>query len=210
MSHLPRPFGLLETSAIREIANIGLGHATTALAEVSGKSFHMDIPEVATASLEDLPRLIGGDPEELTVGIRMPIEGDVTGETAFLFPWESARALWTMLLGTAPQSVEAIDELAASAMLEVGNILSSSFLSAISDLSGLRLQATPPQVSVDLLHSIVGSVVIEAEMSHAVALAIQTRLFSGADESTTGTFLYVPALDGLQRLFAALGIPEAA
>ncbi len=203
-----RPFGLLELSAIREVANIGMGRASTALAEVTGQTFHMDVPEVSTASLSSVPDTLGDDPEALTVGIRMPIVGDVPGETVFLFPWECAQSIWVRMLGRAPASTEEIDELAGSAILEVGNILSSSFLSAIADFSGLNIQATPPQVSIDLLYSIAGSVVIEAELTNAVALAIQTRIY-GANEPVTGTFLCVPTLDGLHRLFRAFGIPEA-
>ena len=209
MERETRTFGLMEMSAIREMANIGLGHATTALATVSGKSFNMEIPNVETVTLEQVP-LMMGDPEAVAIGICMPIDGDISGHTAFLFPWESAQRLWRMLIGTAPVSPDQIDELSASAMLEIGNILSSSFLNAISDLSGLKLHATPPLVSVDLVYTIASTIVAEAELNEAVALAIETRLYETDDESTTGYFLCVPTLNGLKQLFNALGIAEAA
>lgn len=209
MSESVRKFGLMEMSAIREMSNIGLGHATTALANMTGKSFNMEIPNVETVALEQVP-LMMGDPEAVAVGICMPIDGDITGHTAFLFPWASAQDLWRMLIGTAPETPADIDELAASVMLEIGNIVSSSFLNAISDMSNLKLHATPPMVSVDLVYTIAATIVAEAEMDEAVALALETRLYGVDDCGTTGYFLCVPTLDGLQRLFTALGIPEAA
>ncbi|MBL8068604.1 MAG: chemotaxis protein CheC [Armatimonadetes bacterium] len=209
MSSEPRELGLMEMSAVREMANIGLGHATTALATVTGKAFNMEIPKVETVSLEQVPMMIG-DPEEVTVGICMPFEGDIEGHTAFLFPWASAQDLWRMLIGTAPESPAEIDELAASAMLEIGNIVSSSFLNAISDMSGQKLHATPPMVSVDIAYTIAATIVAEAELEEAVALALETRLFGMDDSQTTGYFLCVPTVSGLNRLFGALGIPEAA
>lgn len=202
-------FGLMQMSAIREMANIGLGHATTALATVTGQSFNMDIPNVETVALESVPLLIG-DPEGVAVGICMPFEGDVEGHTAFLFPWESARQLWTMLIGYAPESPENLDDLAASAMLEVGNIVSSSFLNAISDMAGLKLHATPPLVSIDLTYTIASTIVAEAEMTDVVALAIETRLYGLEGLDTTGYFLCVPTVTGINRLFCALGLSEAA
>jgi chemotaxis protein CheC len=204
-----RSFGLMEMSAIREMANIGLGHATTALATVTGKAFNMEIPNVETVALENVPMMFG-NPEEIAVGICMPIEGDITGHTAFLFPWQSAQRLWHLLIGYAPETPEDIDELAASAMLEIGNIVSSSFLNALSDMSGLKLHATPPMVSVDIVYTIAASIVVEAEMDDAVALALETRLYGLEDLNTTGYFLCIPTLGGLKKLFHALGIPEAA
>lgn len=204
-----RNFGLMEMSAIREMANIGLGHATTALANVTGKAFNMEVPNVETVTLEKVP-LMMGDPEAVAVGICMPIEGDIDGHTAFLFPWESAQCLWRILIGYAPESLNEVDELAASAMLEIGNIVSSGFLNAISDLSSLKLHATPPMVSIDSVYTIVATIVAEAEMSDAVALALETRLFGLDDANITGYFLCVPTMSGLNHLFSALGIPEAA
>ncbi|ARU42319.1 hypothetical protein CCB80_14655 [Armatimonadetes bacterium Uphvl-Ar1] len=209
MSEQTHQFGLMEMSAIREMSNIGLGHATTALANMTGKSFNMEIPNVETVALEQVP-LMMGNPEEVAVGICMPIDGDITGHTAFLFPWESAQDLWRMLIGTAPETPGDIDELAASVMLEIGNIVSSSFLNAISDMSNLKLHATPPMVSVDLVYTIAASIVAEAEMDEAIALALETRLYGMDDCATTGYFLCVPTLSGLNQLFRALGIAEAA
>jgi chemotaxis protein CheC len=200
---------LLHLSAVREMANIGLGHATTALANVTGRPFNMDVPNVETVAIENVPLMVG-DPETTTVGIWLPFEGEAVGHTAFLLPWESAQAMWTMLLGFAPQSPSEIDELAASAMLEVGNIIAGSFLNAISDMTGLRMLATPPRVSVDMAYSIAAQVVTEAEMEDVVALAMETRIHSMDESSINGFFLCIPTRSGLNLLFNRLGISEAA
>lgn len=202
-------FSLMELSAIKEIANIGLGHATTALATVTGRPFNIEIPNVETVAIENVPMMVG-EPDGVTVGICMPFEGDVNGTTAFLFPWASAQDLWEMLLGVAPPDLGAVDDLAASAMLEVGNIVSSSFLNAISDMTALQMHATPPMVSIDTAYAIASSVVAEADQQDVMGLAIETKIFGTANTSTTGYFLCVPTLDGIQKLFSALGIAEAA
>lgn len=191
------------------MANIGLGHATTALATVTGKAFNMEIPNVETVAFENIPFMLG-DPMAVSVGICMPIEGDVEGYTAFLFPWESAQELWNALIGTAPEYPEQVDDLAASAMLEIGNIVSSSFLNAIADMANLKLHATPPRVSIDFMASVAASIVSEAEMADTVALALETRLFGLEGCDITGYFLCIPTLEGLNHLFTGLGIAEAA
>ncbi|MBX3120076.1 MAG: chemotaxis protein CheC [Fimbriimonadaceae bacterium] len=200
--------GLLELSAVRELANIGLGHAMTALTELTGRSFNMSVPYAENVALTNLPEMLG-DRDGINVGIYMPVEGDVEGHMAFLFPWAAAQRIWKMLLGSAPESIEDVSELEASAMLEVGNIINSSFLNAISDMTNYRLHATPPYVSVDYGVSILSAIVTEASYEEHAALAIETDIFDDQNEAS-GIFLYIPTVGGLKLMFNALGIVEAA
>lgn len=201
--------GVIETSAIKEMANIGLGHAMTSLSQMTGRFFNMTIPRVETVNLDDLPNMFG-EPEGIAVGIYMPIDGDVTGHMGFFLPWGSALVLWEMLVGSSPESPAEISELHSSVALELGNIINSSFLNAISDMASLKLHATPPLVSVDHTVCIASTIVAQAQTTEVVALAIETEIFEIDCNSIRGFFLCIPTREGLQRLFAGLGIPEAA
>lgn len=200
--------GVLEQSVVSELANIGLGHATTALASMTGRAFNMSVPYVESMALEQVPERLGAG-EKLAVGITMPIEGEAEGHIVFLTSWESARSLWRMILGTAPEDNLVVGDMEASALLEVGNIINSSFLSAISDMTNMRMESTPPHMAVDMAASILQSVVVEASLVDHVALAIRTEIhdYQGSFE---GFFLYIPTLDGLRTAFRKLGLPEAA
>jgi chemotaxis protein CheC len=198
----------MELSAVKELANIGLGHATTAIAEMTQQPFQMSVPHAASVSLEEIPLLLGGREEE-TVGIYMAVDGEVGGHIAFLFPWRSARFFWKLLLGYIPESVEKVGELEASVMLELGNIINSSFLNAISDMAEVPLHATPPVVSIEMAAAILQSIVLEACVSDYAALSIETRIYDASGEAE-GFFLFIPTVGGLRKLFARLGIPEAA
>jgi chemotaxis protein CheC len=200
--------GVMEQSVVKELANIGLGHATTALANMTGRGFNMSIPYVEPMSLEEVPSRLG-DPESLAVGITMPIAGEAEGHIVFIADWESAKSLWRMLLGMAPEDALSVGALEASAMLEIGNIINSSFLSAIADMTGMRLESTPPLMGVDMAASILTSVVAEASLEEHYALAIRTEIHDEAG-SFKGFFLYVPTLVGLKEAFRRLGLPEAA
>lgn len=199
------PLGLLEASAVREMANIGLGHATTALAELTGKTIDMSVPDAESVALEELPAMLGT--EALTVGVYMPIAGDIDGHVAFVLPWSGAQRLWTMLLGAAPEGPEDIDALHASVLMEIGNIVDGGFLSAISDMTGLRLEASPPRLSIDMGIAVVAAIVCEAACADTAALAVRTTI-TESGEDLEGTFLFVPTLGGLRKLFKALGLPE--
>lgn len=198
----------LQVSAVKEMSNIGLGHAATALSEMTGRSFNMSVPSVESVPVLDLTGLLGG-PEQLALSVFMPFEGDVEGYIAFLFPFAAAQSLWTMVLGRAPSSVDQISDLEASAMIEVGNIINSNFLNAWSDMTELKMHATPPGLSVEMAQAILSSIVLEAEMNNAVALAVETAIFDES-HSTSGYFLCIPSTAGLETLFERLGISEAA
>lgn len=202
-------YSRLERSAIHEMANIGLGHAMTSLSDLTGRSFNMSVPKVEAVAMDIVPNMIGGD-NQITVGIYMAMDGDVRGHMAFLFPWSSAQELWRMLLGTAPEDISEVDELASSAMLEIGNIINSSFLDAISELTGLKVHATPPLVSMDTSRSIVSSIIAEAELGDSIALAIETHIFETKTGSTEGYFLCIPERDSIELFFDRLKVRKAA
>ena len=202
-------FSLLQVSAVQEMTNIGLGSAATALSQLTGHSFNMEVPKVQAVPVEDIPFLIDmGD--QPVVGLYTPIYGDVDGHIAFLFPWESAVYLWKCIVGTSPADMSEIDEMAASVMMEVGNIINSSFLNAIADMTGSTIHICPPCVSIDISVSITSSIAVQAEAMESTALAVETKIFASDDHSISGCFLCIPSAHGLNLLFERLGIGEAA
>lgn len=208
MANSFKEFGILQMSAIHEMANIGLGHAMRALSDLTQHNFNMSVPSVDSVPVTTLSSLVGGE-ETLCVATFMPIDGDLEGYTAFVFPWESAQSIWHMLLGAAPDCPENLEEIHQSAMMEIGNILNSSFLNALADMTDLRLHATPPFVGVEMVSSLIGSVVSEAEENDAMLLAVETSIYDEESE-TKGFFLCIPTRVGLELLFERLGIAEAA
>ncbi len=199
---------LLAMSALHEMANIGLGHALKSLSELTDKPFNMAIPQVDLLPAEHVHQLTP-DPEAMCVGVLMPFCGDVEGHLAFLFPWASAQTLWRMLLGSSPETPADVDEIATSAMLEIGNIINSSFLAALSDFTQLHLESTPPMLGMEMVGALASSIMTEAEMSDSVVLALETSIFDAANE-TQGYFMCIPSRSGLSVFFKGLGIEEAA
>lgn len=199
---------VMEQSAVKELANIGLGHATTALAELTGEFFSMSPPSVEHYLLTDVLDGLGLS-ESLTVGVSMAIFGEASGYILFLTSWQSAQKIWELLLSQAPSAPTEITELEVSAMLEVGNIINSSFLTAISDMINVVMGSSVPQMGIDMGASLLESVVVEASSQETHALTIRTEI-QNRDHSVTGVFLYVPSNSGMRTAFGRLGLLEAA
>jgi chemotaxis protein CheC len=192
---------------LREVVNIGVGNAITSLAELTGKPFRMEVPDVAVVPYTEIPNLLSI--EEPTVGIYAPTTGELTGHGAFAFPWSSAVRLWDMVLGTHPDDPHALDDMHASTMLEIGNIIISAYLNAISDLGGMTCRPEPPLLAVDMAEALLETMVAAAVLDDACALAVNNHIY-GRECSSDGHFIFLPSEGSLVRLFAALGVEEAA
>jgi chemotaxis protein CheC len=197
----------LRMSALNEIANIGIGHAANSLASICGKDFKISVPRVLPISFDNVHELIESKPHDYAV-VYMAVTGDFNGRMAFFLDWESCQALWHMLLGSAPRCPDDISEIEWSSVVEVGNIINGSFLSAFTQFTGLFSNATPPMLAVDQFEAIIGSIAAESIEKH-VALFIETKLWD-ADAKVSGSFLLIPSQESVELLWDSLGLSEAA
>lgn len=94
-----------------------------------------------------------------------------------------------------------------SALMEVGNILSSSYLSALSSFTGLNFQLSVPALATDMAGAILDIALMQLGSYSDYALVIKNSLREG-DESVEANFLLIPDLELIQRIFASLGVVE--
>lgn len=194
----------LRQDALRELGNIGLGNAVTALSNLTGLSFTLEVPQVHALEASSLGAFCTS-PECLAVGTVARIEGDWRGDSAFLFPWESACVLWNTLVGQAPADLDALGELHQSVITEVANIMLGNFLNGLSQMTGFELHMSPPAFAADMAMVILSSLMVEALYEERELLAVETH-FRIPGQQFEGFFLYLPETGSLARLFSALGI----
>ncbi|WP_231705778.1 chemotaxis protein CheC, partial [Effusibacillus lacus] len=137
-----------QLSVLREIGNIGAGHAATALSVLMQKDIEMNVPRVHVVPLNEIDEVIGGA-EQLVVGVFLRVEGDFPGSMFLMIKMSSAKMLLKILFGTEKDSDE-FSELEMSALMEIGNILGGSYLSAFSDFTGANLHPSVPALSIDM------------------------------------------------------------
>lgn len=194
----------LRQDALREIGNIGLGGAVTALSDMTGVLFTLEVPKVLELTTAQL-HLVCPAEECLMVGTVTRVDGDWRGEGAFLFSWESAQVLWRILTGTAPVDLSELNELYESVIREVANIMLGNFLTAITQMTQFELHMEPPAFAADMAAALLGSLMVEVLYGQRELLAIETR-FSVPEQHFEGFFFYLPETGSLQKLFEALGI----
>ena len=139
----------LEIDTLREIGSIGTGNAATALSGMLGSPVHITLPEVRIMGYNEAIDWIGG-PEPVTAGVLVHIGGQLNGIMLSVQPLEFINLILDRMLSTSITDYNLLDELARSALLEVGNIMISTFINALYGLAGLKVELTVPSLTVDM------------------------------------------------------------
>ena len=192
---------------LKEIGNIGAGNATTALATMLNIKVDMSVPNVALLPFDNISSFIGSE-EQTVVGILLEIQGDIDGMMMFLFDMKSAHHLVNSLMMRDVHQDENgmadFSEMEMSALNEIGNIVSGSYLSALSGLTGMKMVSSVPALSIDMLGALLSVPAIEFGKYGDKLLMIQSEF--GEDDFVTGYFLLIPELESYDKILTSLGL----
>jgi chemotaxis protein CheC len=196
----------LQLDVLKEIGNIGAGNAVTSLAKMLDKRVDMAVPKANILGFDKVTQILGGE-EMLVVGILLNVEGDITGSMMFTMDIHAARQLVNILFGNKVSSSLEFDELELSALKEIGNILTASYLSALAGLTNLKIVPSVPELAIDMAGAILSVPAIEFGKIGDSVLYIETE-FSEGITKVFGDFLLIPDVDSYEVLLKALGVIE--
>ena len=195
-----------QLDALRETANIGAGHAATALSQMTGSTIMITVPTITIAALEDVPSQIE-DGEEPIAAVLMHMMGDLTGRTLLVFPRPTAIKLAQLMLRRPQDPKGDFGELEQSAIKEAGNILSGAYMNALSEFMGLLLLPSPPSLAVDMSAAVLTTAYLQFGAERDMVFAIETQFyFQGLNDRLRGFFLLLPDVASLQTLLRAVRV----
>ena len=139
----------LEIDTLREIGSIGTGTAATALSEMLNQRIRITLPEVRIMGYNEAIDWIGG-PEAITAGVLVRISGQMNGIMLSVQPLVFVNLVLNSMLSEEIKDYEDLGEMERSALVEVGNIMISTFINALSDLAGITMEMTIPSLTVDM------------------------------------------------------------
>lgn len=194
----------LHLDVLKEIGNIGAGNATTALAQMLNKKIDMGVPKVNILELKNVADVLGG-PENLVVGILLDVSGDISGMMMFVLEQRSAHILVNILMERDIHDISEFTELDISALQEIGNILTGSYLSSLAALTKLTIISSIPQMAFDMAGAILSVPAIEFGKVGDRVLFIETEFAEGIDH-VTGYFILIPDIDLFEKILTSLGV----
>lgn len=194
----------VERDALREVANIGAGHAATALSQMTGRLIMINVPEVNVRPLDDVAEMLGPADAEV-VAVVMHMMGDLTGRTAVVLPIQAARSLCDLLLRRPDGTTTDLGVMEESSIKETGNILTSAYLTALSDFMGMMLVPSVPSLVADFAGAVLTSVHLAFHRDRDVVFCVDTAFrVEGAPEVLQGEFLMLPDSASLTAIFDAI------
>lgn len=130
-------------------------------------------------------------PEAPAIAAYINITGDMPGHGLLLFEEADACLLCDLMLGRTAGEGTLMGDLEHSALLELANIVTSSYVNAIANYNDCSLHPHPPAFAFDMAGAIV-----EQTLSACADLQNQTysiaTMFMFQDRSMNGLFLYIP------------------
>ncbi len=144
---------LQELDVMREIGSIGTSHAATSLSKMLQKEIRISIPQVNILGYEEAVGRIG-DMEQIVAATLLKMSGDVDGLMLFLFNLDFANTVLEKMIGESYEGFEAMDELARSALTEIGNIIICSYINAFSQLVNVDIELSVPSATMNMLGAI--------------------------------------------------------
>lgn len=193
---------MMELDIIREVGSIGTGNAASALSSLLGTKVGITLPRVLVLGHNEATEKMG-EPEKIVVGVISQMSGDISGIMLFLFDLDYINAILKCLMGKQVASYEELGELELSALNEVGNIMISTYVSAMSSLAGMKIELSVPAVAIDMLGGLL--VVPMAQLGYETnKLMMIDGKFSIDGQEYDSNMLMMPDIQSLNRLMRRL------
>lgn len=199
-------YGRLDEMSIdilKELGNIGTGNAVTAMSQLMNHPLEMGLPSFQILKYEEMYGILDKT-EELQAGIIIEAEGELRGIFLFLLKESFTDKILRTMLGAAPESLLALNDMEKSALCEVGNIMCGSYISALSKLTELMITVSVPDICIDMAGAILTVPIIKGMKSSDNALLIENT-FSMDGDIFYNRILFFPETDSLDKILHIFG-----
>lgn len=207
MTHPPddvRSLSRAALDALREVANIGAGHAATALSQITGQRIMISVPQINVAAIEDVPNQIA-EGEEPVSAVAIRVAGDLTGLTLLVFPQPIAHRIAGLMMGG--REVTTMGAIEESALKEAGNILSAAYLNALAEFLGMRILNSPPELAVDMSDAVLSSTYVATAEGASHVFCVESEFQLQNDTAPLrGFFLLLPDAVSLRAMLTAIRV----
>ncbi|RYL95321.1 chemotaxis protein CheC [Sporolactobacillus sp. THM7-4] len=181
---------------LKELGNIGAGHAATALSQLLNKRLKLKIPAVSVATLAELNE---DDAEKHVAAAYIRVDGELEGH--FFMVFEAAHAE-QLIQDLVPGGSTFDSEIGVSAFCEISNILCGSYLSALASFLRVPLNQSPPVFAMDMQGAIFGEVLAELSIDDNSVILINTSLYDCEKQNEwKGKLIFLPVPGSMDVIF---------
>ncbi len=193
--------GFTDQDVLKEIGSIGSGHATIALSSMLHEKVDVEMPRLHTTPPHLVPRIYK-EHDTVVAAIFMQLRGKLDCDIMLIFEAEEAKKIGTLMAKDAAEN-EADEEMAASAIEEIGAIMICSFLNAMANFTGIELVPTPPRLIYDAFDAVIDGLLAKQALCGDIAAVFDAR-FKRRASVAEGYLIMFPG-DNVRKMFAING-----
>ncbi|WP_350450893.1 chemotaxis protein CheC [Carnobacterium sp.] len=194
-------YSAMELDVLKEVINIGGGHAATSLSQLIEKPVQMTVPVIEMMEYADVYEQIM--PEEAVIkAIMIKMIGDAEGVFLFTVEHQNSGTIVEMML---PENTPYSEDMADSALQELGNILVNSFLNAVMKLMDANLVTSVPIIIEDMFGAIMSSVYLEQSQYDDSIMIIKNEFYYLGDRLESSLY-FVPKPGIIEKMLTALTV----
>jgi len=182
--------GAKVTNILGAVARDGAVRAGRGLSGLVGQEISIHVPNVRMGTKGDACDAVGGE-EAVVLGAYLGMSGDIEGHVMLLFPERRALECVDLMYGEPVGTTTEPDDLAMSAVAELGNIVGSAFVNALADHVRLILHPSPPTVVHDMAIALVETIYAEILSRGSEVVMIDT-IFEDPNGKTAGLLIVAP------------------
>ncbi|WP_238526695.1 chemotaxis protein CheC [Carnobacterium sp. 17-4] len=194
-------YSAMELDVLKEVINIGGGHAATSLSQLIEKPVQMTVPVIEMMEYADVYEKIM--PEETVIkAIIIKMMGDAEGVFLFTVDQQVSETIVAMML---PENTPYSEAMANSALQELVNILVNSFLNAVMKLMDANLITSVPIIIEDMFGAIMSSVYLEQSQYDDSIMIIKNEFYYLGDRLESSLY-FVPKPGIIEKMLKALTV----
>ena len=191
---------------LREVGNIGAGNAATALSEMLGYMVKVSVPSVKVEDMKDVAKEIDTGDEEV-IAILINLDQDLIGTILTVLYKPFVNELIKTFLGCEIKTTDDLraNEMAKSALSEVGNITAANYVNALARLSKMTINILTPDLHIEKLQDMMEKQT-KAFKEFGDKVVLIDESFIIKDEEYKSSMILMLELDSLNDLMEKLGV----
>ncbi len=192
----------VDQKILERAVHLGLQHAAEGLSGMIGRPVRLEASRILVLPFAGVRSALPPN-EDVMLGVSLTLNGEWSAQVMLLFEPHMANDLVDLLLGQTLGTTTTLDDLARSALAEVGNVMGAFFAGTIADLAGTLFVPSTPELSEGSITTLLENRLADIASRFDSVLLIETRIAEDQG-GVRGYFIVLPDPMELQRLIAVL------
>ena len=192
----------LQKDALKEVGNIGAGHAATALSQLLNTKINLTEPRIDVIKFRDLATRVGHE-NRVIAALHMYVRGEAPGQMVVIFDREQALDFVNVFIKRIIGDIQVFDSIVDSTLKELGNIIAGAYLTAIIQLTGINLLPSVPTLSYGTIQAAFRTLM--SILPDQDVFLIESS-FLDKEKHVSGQFILIPETGSLGPLLSVFGV----